>query len=238
MRFTCLRWIAYAVALAGPALAQPPTLISREMPRVEMSVGITHLFGGPGRDLERAMSRLGLDHDAAPLKSPRTSPRDFLPVFAQLQVGVAERAMVGVLISGFGISTVGQDADGGRAHVESSIVSRALLVSYRPNPWMKIGAGPALHRRTVEVFGMDGATRGQQLGWLGSAEVKFARRPLTYDRPPAFGYITAQYRGAPALHVPAGSLAVSGLERRAVAWPAHRVRTSHWMIGVGVGFEI
>src|SRR5687767_10273546 len=95
MRFTCCRWIAYAVALAGPALAQPPALISRAMPRVEMSVGVTRLFHGPGPDLERAMSRLGLDHDDPPLKSPRTSPKDFLPVFAQLQVGVAERAMVG-----------------------------------------------------------------------------------------------------------------------------------------------
>ena len=238
MRFTCFRWIAYVVALAGPALAQPPTLISREMPRAEMSVGITRLFGGPGRDLERAMSRLGLDHDEAPLKSPRTSPRDFLPVFAQLQVGVAERAMVGFLISSFGTSTVGQAADGARAHAESSVVSRAVLLSYRPNPWMKIGAGPALHRRTVEVFGGDGATREQQLGWIGSAEIKFARRPLTYERPPTFGYITAQYRGAPALHVPAGSLAVNGRDRRVVSWPAQRVRTSHWMIGVGVGFEI
>jgi hypothetical protein len=208
------------------------------MPRVEMSVGVTRLFGGPGGDVERALSRLGLDHDESLLKSPRTFPRDFLPVFAQLQVGVAEHAMVGVLISGFGISTVGQAADGGRAHVDSSIVSRALLVSYRPNPWMKIGAGPALHRRTVELLGADGPARSQRLGWLGSAEVKFARRPLSYAHPPSFGYITAQYRGAPALPVPAASLAVNGRERRIVSWPAQRVRTSHWMIGVGFGFEI
>jgi len=29
MRFTCLRWLAYALALGVPALAQPPTRAGR-----------------------------------------------------------------------------------------------------------------------------------------------------------------------------------------------------------------
>lgn len=238
MRFTCLRWIAYTVAVAGPALAQPPTLISREMPRVELSVGAGSIKGGPSPHIEREMTRLGLDQRDGLLKRPHTSLSEFLPVFAQVQVGVARHAMVGALVSTFGHDTVGRDAEGGLAHVQTAVLSRALLVSYRPNPWIRIGAGPALHRRTVEFPLADRVTREQRLGWVAGGDVKIVRRPLSYEHPPAFGYLTAQYRGAPALRVPAGPLPVSGFDRRSVPWPGQRVRTSHWLIGVGFGFEI
>jgi hypothetical protein len=240
VRFTCLRWIAYAVAMAGPALAQPPTLISREMPRVELSVGAGPEYGGPGGHLEREMTRLGLDHDDGMLKRPKTSPRDTIPgAFAQLHVGVTRHAMVGLLISTLASSTVGQAANGDLAHVDASVLSRALIVSYRPTPWIRIGAGPALHRRTLEFPRGEGAlTREPGWGWLASADVKFFRRPLSSQHAPVFGYVTAQYRGAPAMRAPAGSLPFGGVDRRELPWPAQRIRAAHWMVGVGFGFEI
>jgi hypothetical protein len=237
MRFTSLRFGIYTLCLAAPTLAQPPTLMSREMPRVEMSVGLGSVRGGPAGQVEREMTRLRLDHREGPLESPKTSFIDFPPAFAQVHVGVRRHTMVGALVSTFGLGTVGRAEDGGLAHVESTVVSRALLVSYRPTPWIRIGAGPALHRSTVEFPLANRETREQRLGWVAGGDVKFVRRPLSFQHPPTFGYLTAQYRGAPAIRAPAGSLPV-GSNERSVTWPGQRVRTSHWMIGVGVGFEI
>ena len=95
-----------------------------------------------------------------------------------------------------------------------------------------------MHRRLVEFPLADRVTREQRLGWVAGADMKIVRRPLSYEHPPTFGYVTAQYRGSPALRVPAGSLPLSGSDRGSVLWPSQRVRTSHWVIGVGVGFEI
>jgi hypothetical protein len=237
MRFTCLRWLTYALALGVPALAQPPTLMSREMPRAEMSVGLGSVRGGPAGQVEREMTRLGLDHRDGLLESPKTSFIDFPPAFAQVHVGVTRHTMAGALVSTFGFSTTGRDADGGLAHVQSKVVSRALIVSYRPTPWIRIGAGPALHRSTVGFPLADRATREQRLGWVAGGDVKIVRRPLSFQHPPTFGYLTAQYRGARAVRAPAGSLPV-GSNGRSVPWPGQRVRTSHWIIGLGLGFEI
>jgi hypothetical protein len=195
MRFTCLRWLAYTLALGVPALAQPPTLISREMPHVEMSVGLGSVRKGPAPQIERELTRLGLNQRDGLLKWPQTSFMEFPPAFAQVHVGVRRHVMVGALASTFTNSTVGRDADGGLAHE-------------------------------------------QRLGWVAGGDVKIRRRPLSYAHPPTFGYLTAQYRGAPALRLPAGPLPLSGLEKRSVSWPSQRVRTSHWLIGVGIGFEI
>jgi hypothetical protein len=237
MRFTCVRWLAYALALGVPALAQPPTVMSREMPRVELSVGLGSVRGGPGPQVERELTRLGLDHREGQAKQPHTSWVDFPPAFAQVHVGVKRHMMVGALMSTFGLSTVGRADDGSVAHVQSEVRSRALMVSYRPNPWIRIGAGPALHRRTLELPRADLVTREQRLGWVAGADLKIVRRPLSFQHPPTFGYLTAQYRGSPAVHAPAASLPV-GSNGRSVLWPGQRVRTSHWIIGVGVGFEI
>jgi len=46
------------------------------------------------------------------------------------------------------------------------------------------------------------------VGGVLSADLKFARKPLTYDHPPSFAYVSAQYRGMPGLRVPPGSLSV------------------------------
>jgi len=235
VRFTCLRWLTYGIAVAVPALAQPST-VSRAMPYVELSIGAGGVRGGAAVQVEREFTRLGLDHGNALVKSPHTSPADFIPVFAQLQLGVRRHTMVGLLTSGNGTDTTGRAADGAMAYVHAATRSRALLVSYRPNPWIRIGAGPALHRRTLVVYGSGSETRVQRLGWIGSADVKFARKPLTYQHPPSFGYVSAQYRGMPALYVPPGSLSVG--DRRSLPWPGQRVGFSHWLIGVGVGFEI
>jgi hypothetical protein len=235
VRFTCLRWLTYGIAFAVPALAQPIPL-SHEMPRVEASVGAGAVYGGASTQVERKFTEFGLNHGGGLSRSPQTSPTDFFPVFAQLQLGVREHTMVGYLTAGSGTDTMGRAADGGMAYVHAATRSRALLVSYRPNPWIRVGAGPALHRRTLIVNGSGDDTRLTTLGWVGSADVKFARRALTYEHPPSYGYVTAQYRGMPALRVPPGSLSVG--DKRSLPWPGQRVGFSHWLIGVGVGFEI
>ncbi len=237
MRFTCLRWLTYGLALGVPALAQPPTPVSREMTHLEVSVGLGAVKGGPGPQVERELTRLGLDHRDGQLKQPHTSWVDFPPAFAQIHVGVKRHMMVGALISTFGLSTVGRAEDGGVAHVETEVMSRAVLVSFRPNSWLRVGAGPALHRRTVEFPLADRIRREQSLGFVAGGDMKIVRRPMSSQHPPTFGYLTAQYRGAPALRAPATWLPV-GSAGRAVPWPGQRVRTSHWIIGVGVGFEI
>src|SRR6187549_1668566 len=123
MRFTCLRWLTYVLALGVPALAQPPTLVSREMPHVEMSAGVGSIERGPASQIEREMTRLGLDHRDGLLERPHTSFTDFLPAFAQVHVGVGRHTMVGALVSTFADSTVGRDAAGGVAHVQTAVVS-------------------------------------------------------------------------------------------------------------------
>src|SRR5215211_4410135 len=122
MPFTCLRWLTYALALAVPALAQPPTLISHEMPHVEMSAGLGSIRGGPAPHIERELTRLGLDHRDGLLESPHTSFKELPAAFAQLHVGVRRHAMVGALVSTFDNSTAGRDADGDLARVYTGVL--------------------------------------------------------------------------------------------------------------------
>src|SRR5262245_2312240 len=60
MRFTSVRVLVYTIAMAVPAVAQPPTPMSREMSQIEVSIGADGMFAGPGIDLERQMIQLGL----------------------------------------------------------------------------------------------------------------------------------------------------------------------------------
>jgi hypothetical protein len=235
MRLVPVRTAVYLALFALPAVAQPPTLISSEMPHVELSVGLGGMTAGSGIDLERRMTDLGLVSRASTLTYPRTTPMPGL--FAQVQVGVAEHAMVGVWIGADETKTEGRSHAGTYARVVANVHTRALLFSYRPNPWLKLGAGPAVMRRLVAFD--DGQTfHGKALGWVTAAEAKFARKPMTPEHPPGFGYVTAQYRATPGVSLPQTTLPVYSSGRATLPWPAERVRMSHWMFGVGVGFEI
>ena len=235
-------WLSILWLLGGVtrAVAQPGVVtVSDEMPRVEISVGAAALEQGPGRDFERQFTALGFDAPDGRTKTPHTAPPSLLPgVLAEVHVASGAHTMVGVIISDLKTETEGRAADGGQAVMVAAVLTRGLVVSFRPNPWLKIGAGPALHRRSAGFQG--GAETGAEaLGWLASGEAKFARGKRAPGRPPAFGYAIAQYHDAPPLSVPAMTTPVIGRTQMSVlTWPPQTVRTSHWMFGLGVGFEI
>lgn len=238
MRFVPIRTVLYVALFAIPSVAQP-TLISSEMPHVELSVGAGAMTAGPGASLEHTMIDLGLTSRLGKFTYPNTSPPNVIPgVFAQVSVGVAQHAMVGLFLGADETTTSGRTPEGSSMAARVNVRTRAVLASYRPTPWLKIGAGPALMRRLLEFESTGLAFSGDTPGWLATADAKFARRPLTPEQPPAFGYVTVQYRGSPGLAVPATQVPLYGSDRRYAAWPAERLRTSHWMIGLGVGFEI
>ena len=146
--------------------------------------------------------------------------------------------MIGVFVGADETTTSGRSAEGATADVRADIRTRAVLASFRPTPWIKIAGGPALMRRRI-AFESDGPVfRDSALGWLAAADAKFVRRPMTEERPPVFGYLTVQYRDARPLEVGATAVPEYGPSRQWLGWPPQRVRMSHWMVGLGIGFEI
>lgn len=240
MRLKLLRLFLYAfVVLAGRGLAQSALVsVSDEAPHVELSVGAAAMVGGPGADFERRFRAIGFDAPDGRIQLPHTAPPAPLPgAFAQVHVATSAHSMVGFLISDVETETEGRPPGGVGATVQGGVRTRALIVSYRPNAWFKIGAGPALHRRSAG-FGGHPQFREEAFGWVESGEVKFARRHRSPDGPPAFGYVLGQHRHARPLDVPSMTMPFQGTGIAVPSWPAQRVRTSHWVFGVGVGFEI
>jgi hypothetical protein len=225
MRFTSVRFLAYTIALAIPAVAQP-TPMSSEMTHAELSVGVDGMSAGPAGDLARGMTQI------------LPPPTVVSGLFAQVNVGKSRHTMIGFFTGSDGRTAYGQVPEGGSVSIHANVRTRAVLASFRPTAWVKVALGPAIVRRRVE-FRNDGQTfASPALGWIAAADVKFLRRPVTPLHPPRFGYVTAQYRGVPALDVPATPMTVYDKKQQTVWWPAQRVRMSHWMIGVGFGFEI
>jgi hypothetical protein len=238
MRVTSARILIYALALSWPAAAQP-TLMSTGMPHVELAVGVGEMLSGPGLDLERQMQRLDLGHDIPRFSYPKTTPPSLVPgVFGQVHVGVTKHTTLGFIASAVETETSGRAADQATTVVKANVRSEALVLSFRPTPWIKVGAGPAMHRRLLTFHDRDATVRSDEAGWLANSEVKFARRAADSMHPARFGLITGQYRNAGHIDVPSMPVALYGRERRLIAWPAQRVRASHWMIGVGIGVEI
>ena len=237
MRALSIRVVAYLAVCALPAVAQP-TLMSREMSHVEVSVGAGVMERGPGVALEKQMTALGLESRWGPYTYPYTEPPNILPgAFAQVNIGMTTHTMAGVLADVLETTTYGRTPDGGSLGARANVKTRALLVSFRPTPWVKVEAGPALMHRLFEFESTRLTLRDDAIGWIAGADAKFARRPMTPEHPPWFGYFTAQYRGAPALAVPATVVPLYG-SGRLLGWPAQRVRMAHLMLGVGFGFEI
>jgi hypothetical protein len=239
MRLVPLRVAVYVAMFALPAVAQQPTRISDEMPHAELAVGAGGMALGPGRDLERTMTELGLASRLGKFVYPYTEPPNIVPgVFAEFHVGVGPHAMVGLFVGADQTTTSGRSPAGASLLARADVKTRALLASYRPTPWLRLGAGPALldrqltFERTNQTFG------GTDVGWVANGEAKFVRRQMTAEHPAVFGLATVQYRDSPALSVPALSLPLYGSDHRYAAWPAQPVRMSHWMIGLGFGFEI
>lgn len=239
MRFTWVRVLAYTIAMAVPAVAQQPTLMTDEMSHVELSVGAGAMFAGPGGDLERRMVDLGLRSRQGRLQYPLTEPPNVVPgVFAQVNVGLSTHAMLGFFLGADQTTTTGRFTDGDTVMVQANVKTRAILASFRPTPWVKVAAGPALLERRLD-FVQDGPKlEASALGWLVAGDAKLARRSYTPTHPPTFGYVTAQYRSSPGFDVPALVVPVYGAPRQFVSWAPQRVRMSHWMVGFGVGFEI
>src|SRR5260221_2997838 len=155
MRFTSARILVYALGLSWPAAAQP-TLISSEMPHVELAVGAGEMFSGPGLDLERQMKRLDLGHDADRFEYPKTTPPSLLPgIVGQVHVGVTKHTALGFIASAVETETSGRAADDATTVVKANIRSEALVLSFRPTPWIKVGAGPAMHRRLLTFHDRD-----------------------------------------------------------------------------------
>lgn len=237
---TCL----YIAAFAIPAIAQaPPVSVSRasqEMSHVEVSVGAAAMEAGPGRDIEQRMIDLGLRSRWTPFEYPYTEPPNLIPgAFTQINVATSAHTMAGVLADVLETTTHGRTPEGWSVSARANIKTRALLASFRPTPWIKLEAGPALMHRRLEFESAGVTIADDAIGFVVGADAKFVRKPTTPEHPPYFGYVTAQYRGAPSFAVPPSAVALNGSPRpRFVEWPAEHVRASHWMIGVGFGFEI
>jgi hypothetical protein len=244
MKLVPIRTVVYLAAFALPAVAQaPPVTVSRlsqEMSRVEVSVGGAAMEAGPGRDLEQQMADLGLGSRRIPFDYPYTdAPNIISGAFLQVNVAMTEHTMAGVLADVLDTTTHGRTADGLTVSAHANIKTRAVLASFRPTPWVKVEAGPALMHRLLDFESTGIRIADDTIGFVAGADAKFVRKAMTPEHPPLFGYVTAQYRGAPSLRVPPVSVPLFGSPQPQFAtWPAQRLRMSHWVIGLGIGFEI
>lgn len=255
------RWLVAALLTATPVAAQTRPVapvritIAEELPHVEVSAGVTTMGGGPGRDAEREMRILHLDDPAARFRKktlPWTQPG--IGLFGQVHLAVTPHAMIGYVVS-----LTQQDTHGARTApdptpgvlIQSSYVdahqevkTRAIVMSLRPNGWIKVGAGPAIHERTFEIGGPQstaGSVADASLGWVANGELILHREPMTYDHPPFFVKVVGQYRAAGsatgnAAVVPLGK-SYAGADLGNVQWPQMPLRFSHWMVGIGFGLE-
>jgi hypothetical protein len=238
MGFRSARMFCYALIFAVPGFAQI-VQVENEPPHVEVSIGAASIVHGASVDFEREMRALGLIYSRDTFKSPMTEQPNIVPgVFAQAHVALGRHAMVGALISGLETTTTGRDATLATGYIKSDVHTQALMLSYRPNPWFKIGAGPAFNQHAIEFLGPSSTFHDQTFGWVASGEAKFARRTRHFDRPPLYGYVLGQYRHAPSIDLPSTLLPLSGPPNRLLPWPATSVRSSHWMFGLGLGIEI
>jgi hypothetical protein len=244
MKLVPIRTVVYLAAFALPAVAQAPSVTmsrtSQEMSRLEVSVGAVGMEAGPGRDLEKQMTALGLQSGLGRYGYPFTEPPNIIPgAFLQANVAMTVHTMAGVLADVLETTTHGRTPDGLSMSARANIKTRAVLASFRPTPWIKVEAGPALMHRLLEFESTGIRTADDAIGFVAGADAKFVRKPMTPEHPPLFGYATAQYRAAPSMRVPSVSVPLFGSPQpHSVTWPAQHLRTSHWVIGLGIGFEI
>lgn len=227
-------FICFAACLiAAPAVAQ----YAPQYPMLELSAGITGMTRGPGKGSERAVTAMGFHEGYGNRGMTRTE----LDGFWKIEIGVSEHRTLGILTTRVANTTRGvRDTPSpgfGSVGVQHSVITRALMWSYRPNGWMSFGAGPALHTRRFAIDAPYGPNVGvhskRTLGAVAGVNMKWKRENGT------FAHGLWQYRYAGSLSsddvaVPIGSR--NGAVER-VPWPATRIPFSHRMIGIGIGIE-
>ncbi|SRR6266568_490157 len=213
------------------------------MPHVELSAGVAGMMSaGPGTDVVHEMRRLHLDFGDGRRDMPLTELPSLVPgASVQTHVGISRHATIGGYLGLVANQTSGMTQNRGLVLARSTITTTALVVSFRPNPWLKIGAGPALHDRQFSFDDGRGKaldkTEEASLGWLASGEAKFARHAWTADHLPRFAYVMAQYRSIEPLRPPAATVPVLFAHEPAIDWPSSSLRYSHWILGFGMGLE-
>lgn len=231
-RLTPLLCLA-ASLLARPAAAQYTQYSSStpQYPVLELSVGFTAMSRGPGEGSERAMGALGFQGSSQMTKTLADG-------FWKIEVGVRPHRTLGILTTRVRNGTYGsrpEPADSMRSH--HVVVTRAVTWSYRPNGWLSVGAGPALHKRRFSIEsdrGHVGVQSDWGLGAVAGANVKLKRRNGT------FLHAMVQQRYAGSLRsetVPVAFARFRGAPDDHVQWPSTRIPFSHRMIGIGFGVE-
>jgi hypothetical protein len=242
MRILPVRVGVYVLAMAIPCVAQSAA-VETELPHVELSAGVQGMSNASGADVEREMRALGFSsRDAAGHATPFTYAAGLIPgVCAAGRIAVSRHLLIGIVVGATEDETDGSQTSG---RVFRSLVAlervntTGLVVSYRPNRWFKMGAGPALHDRLLYVDGSqqrDVVAEHAGFGWVAEAEAKFTKPRIEPGRAPVFGYASAQYRWVPPLTTDARLVQTTG--GGALQWPAAKLRYDHWAFGFGAGLE-
>jgi hypothetical protein len=223
---------AAAFLLPRSAAAQLPP--PPQYPRLEMSVGLTTMSQGPGAGTEQALTAIGFRQDYG----ARMTQSD-IQGFWKIEIGTSDRRTLGIFKSRVANRTSGSaDIPGqGYAHVSAhhTVVTRAVTWSYRPNGWISVGAGPAVHLRRLAIRGAGAAVGVQSkrsLGAVAGVNLKWKRDGG------GFAHALWQYRYAGSLTAGEVSVPVHGrLPNQSVKLPSTRIPFSHRMVGIGFGVE-
>lgn len=182
-----------ASLLAHPAAAQLPP--PPQHPRLEMSVGLTSMSPGPGRGTADALTKMGLHGGYVP-----SMTQSHIQGFWKVEIGTSERRTLGILKTRVTNRTSGaaEIPGGGHTHVSANhtVVTRAVTWSYRPNGWISVGAGPALHIRRFAIRGSGpavGVQSKRSLGAVAGVNLKWKREGG------GFAHVLWQYRYAGSL---------------------------------------
>jgi hypothetical protein len=206
-------------------------LSSPQYPVLELSVGFTAMSRGPGEGSERAMHAMGF-HSSGQMT------QTLLDGFWKVEVGVRPHRTLGIMTTRVRNGTYATRREHGDSlHSRHVVITRAVTWSYRPNGWLSIGAGPAIHKRRFSIQSPRapvGVRSDWGLGAVAGANVKFKR-----DNG-AFLHAMVQHRYAGSLvseSVPVALARSRGTPDDHVQWPSTRIPFSHRMIGIGFGVE-
>lgn len=234
MRRLLLICCAVLVVGESPAAAQYARVVPAE-PVLELSLGLTTMSRGPGGGSERVMQAFGF-HSGWRDQATRSS----LDGFWKVEIGVSKHRSLGIMTTRVRNHTWGVRSDQGKSasiNTRHTVVTRAVTWSYRPNGWLSVGAGPAIHKRrfVIDTHGPDAGVRSERgLGAVAGINVKFKR-----DNG-AFIHALWQYRYAGSLRSSAIALPLPvprGAAEEFVQWPASSIPFSHRMLGIGFGLE-
>ena len=233
-RLTAFGCMAFCLVAESAAAQLPPP----QYPLLEMSVGIGGMSPGPGARSEAALRSIGFHEGYGNQGMTQTD----LNGFWKIEIGVSERRTLGVLTTRVANRTRGQRDLPGAGSIslatQQAVVTRAVTWSYRPNGWVSLGAGPALHTRRFSIdapVGPDVAPQSKRgLGAVAGVNVKWKRENGT------FAHALWQYRYAGTLSSDTVSVPVSaraGVPLQKVQWPSTQIPFSHRMLGFGFGIE-